>query len=344
MLVPNRHGSSNSYRYGFQGQEKDDELKGEGNSLNYTFRMHDPRVGRFFATDPLEKKYPELTPYQFSSNTPIMAVELEGLESSANPNKEGKTDSNEKSLFQQLINDPEEALISFSEGFVSMLPDSPKLSMFSSPEELESSGSGTLSAISGLSKMFGLKPLKDVSEGKASLTEIPSRMYGAQSDFGGSLYNSTSTSFGGWINNMSSGDLSKTSYGLGQFAFTATSFYGSEITTAEGFLFGGINMKAPFRIPVQRFGNMNLKRPDFWGVKIGKNRFINRAFSAIKTDWNSLDIYTTGYIPKGAQIKVGITGPQSGGFYPGGSIQFIVDSKLIENQNSIRNMKLNFKF
>lgn len=53
MLVPNRHGSSNSYRYGFQGQEKDDELKGEGNSLNYTFRMHDPRVGRFFAVDPL---------------------------------------------------------------------------------------------------------------------------------------------------------------------------------------------------------------------------------------------------------------------------------------------------
>ena len=55
MLVPNRHGSSNSYRYGFQGQEKDDEIKGEGNSLNYTFRMHDPRVGRFFATDPQQR-------------------------------------------------------------------------------------------------------------------------------------------------------------------------------------------------------------------------------------------------------------------------------------------------
>ena len=80
MLVPNRHGSSNSYRYGFQGQEKDDELKGEGNSLNYTFRMHDPRVGRFFATDPLEKDYPWYTPYQFSGNKVISAIELEGLE------------------------------------------------------------------------------------------------------------------------------------------------------------------------------------------------------------------------------------------------------------------------
>lgn len=37
--------SGGGYRYGFQGQEEDNELKGEGNSLNYTFRMHDPRVG-----------------------------------------------------------------------------------------------------------------------------------------------------------------------------------------------------------------------------------------------------------------------------------------------------------
>ncbi|MGH2667491.1 RHS repeat domain-containing protein, partial [Flavobacterium sp.] len=90
MLVPNRFGSSTAYRYGFQGQEKDDEIKGEGNSLNYTFRMHDPRIGRFFARDPLFRKFPELTPYQFSSNTPIMAVELEGLETSKDPNKKGK--------------------------------------------------------------------------------------------------------------------------------------------------------------------------------------------------------------------------------------------------------------
>jgi RHS repeat-associated protein len=80
MLVPNRHATSNSYRYGFQGQEKDDELKGEGNSLNYTFRMHDPRVGRFFAVDPLAPKYPHNSPYAFSENDVIAHVELEGLE------------------------------------------------------------------------------------------------------------------------------------------------------------------------------------------------------------------------------------------------------------------------
>jgi RHS repeat-associated protein len=83
MLVPNRHASSNSYRYGFQGQEKDDEIKGEGNSINYTFRMHDPRVGRFFAVDPLTSKYPWYSPYQFSGNKVIQFVELEGLEEGA---------------------------------------------------------------------------------------------------------------------------------------------------------------------------------------------------------------------------------------------------------------------
>jgi RHS repeat-associated protein len=89
MLVPNRYGSTNSYRYGFQGQEKDDEIKGEGNSLNYTFRMHDPRIGRFFVTDPLEKKYPFYSPYQFSGNRVIDMVELEGLEPATPPSVEG---------------------------------------------------------------------------------------------------------------------------------------------------------------------------------------------------------------------------------------------------------------
>jgi RHS repeat-associated protein len=68
------------YRYGFQKQEKDDEIKGVGNSVNYTFRMHDPRVGRFFSVDPLASKYPWNSTYAFSENSTIAFVELEGLE------------------------------------------------------------------------------------------------------------------------------------------------------------------------------------------------------------------------------------------------------------------------
>jgi RHS repeat-associated protein len=80
MLVPNRHKDSDDYRYGFQGQEMDNELKGEGNSINYTFRMHDPRIGRFFATDPLEGDFSHNSPYAFSENRVMDSYEYEGLE------------------------------------------------------------------------------------------------------------------------------------------------------------------------------------------------------------------------------------------------------------------------
>jgi hypothetical protein len=86
MLLPGRHGAVDSYRYGFQGQEIDPEIKPNddgtpnANSINYKFRMHDPRLGRFFAVDPLAVKYPHNSPYAFSENRLIDGVELEGLE------------------------------------------------------------------------------------------------------------------------------------------------------------------------------------------------------------------------------------------------------------------------
>jgi len=80
MLLPNRHENAGEYRYGFGGMEKDDEVKGEGNSVNYKYRMHDPRIGRFFALDPLANKYPHNGPYNFSENRVIDGIELEGLE------------------------------------------------------------------------------------------------------------------------------------------------------------------------------------------------------------------------------------------------------------------------
>lgn len=64
------------YRYGFNGKEDDDEW----GKQDYGFRIHDPRIGRFLSVDPLAKQYPMLTTYQFASNTPIQAIDLDGLE------------------------------------------------------------------------------------------------------------------------------------------------------------------------------------------------------------------------------------------------------------------------
>ncbi|MBL7950507.1 MAG: hypothetical protein JNM62_02200 [Flavobacteriales bacterium] len=80
-LLPGRNYNSGSSRHLFQGQEHDDEING-GIGLNYAFeyRMHDPRVGRFWSIDPLAPKYPHNSPYAFSENRVIDRIELEGLE------------------------------------------------------------------------------------------------------------------------------------------------------------------------------------------------------------------------------------------------------------------------
>ena len=70
--------TNGGYRYGFNGKEKDGDM--DGNNYDYGFRIYNPGLGRFLSVDPLTKKYPELTPYQFASNTPIQAIDLDGLE------------------------------------------------------------------------------------------------------------------------------------------------------------------------------------------------------------------------------------------------------------------------
>jgi RHS repeat-associated protein len=69
-----------SYCFGFQGQEGDDEVNGEGNSIEFKYRIHDPRLGRFLSIDPLEAEYPWNSPYAFSENRVIDGIELEGAE------------------------------------------------------------------------------------------------------------------------------------------------------------------------------------------------------------------------------------------------------------------------
>lgn len=72
--------SANSYRFGFNGKENDEKEWGSSLIQDYGFRLYNPGIGKFLSVDPLRKQYPELTPYQFASNTPIWAIDLDGLE------------------------------------------------------------------------------------------------------------------------------------------------------------------------------------------------------------------------------------------------------------------------
>jgi RHS repeat-associated protein len=81
MMIPGRQYSAGSgYRYGFNGKENDNEVKGEGNQQDYGMRIYDPRLGKFLSVDPLTNDYPTLTPYQFASNSPIAGIDLDGGE------------------------------------------------------------------------------------------------------------------------------------------------------------------------------------------------------------------------------------------------------------------------
>ncbi len=86
MLQVGRVSNSSGYRFGFNGKENDNEVKGEGNQQDYGMRIYDPRLGRFLSEDPLTKKYPFYTPYQFAGNSPVLSIDIDGLEGDKNVN------------------------------------------------------------------------------------------------------------------------------------------------------------------------------------------------------------------------------------------------------------------
>src|SRR2546421_5397146 len=84
MVMPDRRYYGPNYRFGFNGKENDNEVKGSGNQQDYGMRIYDPRLGRFLSMDPLLKNYPWYSSYQFSGNSPVRFVDLDGMEE-ANP-------------------------------------------------------------------------------------------------------------------------------------------------------------------------------------------------------------------------------------------------------------------
>ena len=69
---------SAEYRYGYNGKEKDDEVKSSGNSYDYGARIYDSRLGRWMSVDPFKNKNPELSTYNMCGNNPIIFEDLDG--------------------------------------------------------------------------------------------------------------------------------------------------------------------------------------------------------------------------------------------------------------------------
>jgi RHS repeat-associated protein len=112
MIMPGRQVFGSGYRYGFNGKENDNEVKGvEGSQQDYGMRIYDPRIGRFLSVDPITSYYPWYTPYQFAGNKPISHVDLDGFEEAPwaeraiawnTANQLGKTDVQKQEIYRNM--------------------------------------------------------------------------------------------------------------------------------------------------------------------------------------------------------------------------------------------------
>jgi RHS repeat-associated protein len=85
VLLPAPTATAGTYKIKYQGQELQDEL-GLG-WYAFKWRNYNPEIARFMSIDPLTEDYEDYTPYQFASNQPVHAQEIEGLENSHDLNK-----------------------------------------------------------------------------------------------------------------------------------------------------------------------------------------------------------------------------------------------------------------
>ncbi|HSH67848.1 MAG TPA: RHS repeat-associated core domain-containing protein [Bacteroidia bacterium] len=79
---------SDHYRYGFNGMEKDNEVKGNGNSYTSDFRQYDSRLGRWLSLDPKMEKFPNVSPFVSFNDNPVYFIDPFGDQPSNKKNWE----------------------------------------------------------------------------------------------------------------------------------------------------------------------------------------------------------------------------------------------------------------
>ncbi len=85
--MPGRSYNSAGYRYGFNGQQKDDEVYGSGNINTAEFWQYDTRLGRRWNVDPVVK--PWESGYATFYNNPIAVIDPLGLSGTTTTDEQG---------------------------------------------------------------------------------------------------------------------------------------------------------------------------------------------------------------------------------------------------------------
>ena len=315
---------NSGYQYKYNGKEWQDELG--LNVYDFHARNYDPAIGRTSTIDPLTEKFTNLSAYSFFNNNPVYFIDPTGMSSDGwiRGFKEGV----QTFIYDANVNTVDEAKSAGYEN-VTDVQQGYNISATNGSYSYNLNPDGSVTNGDG----------KDIQFHKPIVSEEGHTVGGAVQTPGGSkIYTPNLGKFRTDMFPLARGnaeqmDLTSPFFPVGMIFRPVLGALGKSITTADGFLFGSLTIKTPFKIPVQRFGNMSYSKADFWGLQVGSNTFVNRTFVAIKPEWNALTQYTTGVIPKGPPIQFGIVGPQ-GLAYPGGSLQFIVNSHSVINQTS----------
>lgn len=80
QALPGRNFNSGDYSRGFQGQLKVDEVSGSGNHYTAEYWEYDPRLGKRWNPDPVEKTHE--SPYAAFANNPMMFIDPDGRDTS----------------------------------------------------------------------------------------------------------------------------------------------------------------------------------------------------------------------------------------------------------------------
>jgi RHS repeat-associated protein len=109
-----RERSFGGYRYGFQGQERTDELKGAGNHYTAQFWEYDPRLGRRWNLDPVDQI--SLSNYSVLRNNPINYIDPNGQEPVPGDDKKRKGNPNNSlSIHEQRVGSDLVRKVSYTE-------------------------------------------------------------------------------------------------------------------------------------------------------------------------------------------------------------------------------------
>jgi RHS repeat-associated protein len=295
MRIEGLSTSNADNKFTYNGKELEDD---HGlNWYHYGARFYDPQIGRWHAVDPEDEFN---SPYLFVGNNPLRLVDPDGSSSEDPPQALDQTPSATDAVLDGLKEVGEETLHSLF------------------------TVEGWKQTVTGAMKLYHMSTLTPA--GIEARTEAAMAVQAVIDEYP----------------NMSSYD--KTKLWTKVVANSALAIVGTKgagalrnlkLVNSEGFLIGSISMRSPINISVQRFGAMAISSENAWGLRLSSSQFITRHFSAVLPKWNDLSVYTTGVIPKGTPIKIGITAPQTPFFvYPGGLPQINVMSRNVINQMS----------